>query len=74
LLEVENPTFSRQSAQRWRRGCQPFDLLPQEDPGDSFLLEAESTQGAIVRLEGLDQLNNLMTSSRIEPATFRLVT
>jgi hypothetical protein len=28
---------------------------------------------AIVRLEGLDQLKNPMTSSGFEPATFRLV-
>jgi hypothetical protein len=28
---------------------------------------------AMVRLEGLDQLNNPVTSSEIEPATFRLV-
>jgi hypothetical protein len=28
---------------------------------------------AIVRLEGLGQLKNLMTSSGIKPATFRLV-
>jgi hypothetical protein len=28
---------------------------------------------AIVRLEGLDQLKNQMTSSGIEPATLRLV-
>jgi hypothetical protein len=29
---------------------------------------------AIVRLEGLSQLENPMTSSEIEPATFRIVT
>jgi hypothetical protein len=29
--------------------------------------------GAIVRMEGLGQLKNPMTSSEIEPATFRLV-
>jgi hypothetical protein len=28
---------------------------------------------AIVRLEGIDKLENAMTSSRIKPATFRLV-
>jgi hypothetical protein len=31
-------------------------LYPQEDPWYSFLLEAESTPGPIVRLEGLGQL------------------
>jgi hypothetical protein len=75
LLDVEAPTFSRQSAHRWRWGCQsyaPASLYPQEDPWFSFLLEAESTR-AILRLEGLDQLKNPMNSSGIEPSTFRLV-
>jgi hypothetical protein len=49
----------------------PF--TPQEDSWYSFLLEAESTPGAIVRLEGLSQLKSPMTSG-YEPATFRLVT
>jgi hypothetical protein len=49
-------------------------LYPQEDSWHSFLLEAESTPGPyIVQLEGLGQLKNPMTSSGIEPATFRLV-
>jgi hypothetical protein len=43
-------------------------VTPQEDSWYSFLLEVELT-----RLEGLDQLKNAMTSSGIEPATFRLV-
>jgi hypothetical protein len=51
----------------------PAAFYPQEDSWYSFLLEAESTPRAIVRLEGLSQLKNLMTSSGIEPATFRLV-
>jgi hypothetical protein len=38
----------------------------------SFLLEAESTTGAIVRLEGLRKLKK-STSSGLEPTTFRLV-
>jgi hypothetical protein len=73
LWDVEAPTFSRQSAHRWRWGCQPHApaaLYPQEDSWYSFLLEAESTPEAIVRLEGLGQLKNPMTSSEIEPATF----
>jgi hypothetical protein len=49
----------------------PF--TPQEDSSYSFLLEAESTPEAIVRLEGIGQLKNSMTSSGIESATFVLV-
>jgi hypothetical protein len=48
-------------------------LYPQEDSWYSFLLEAESTPRAIVRLEGLGQFKNPMTLSGFEPATFRLV-
>jgi hypothetical protein len=51
----------------------PAALYPQVDSWYSFLLEAESTPGAIVRLQGLGQLKNPMTSSGIEPTTFRLV-
>jgi hypothetical protein len=47
--------------------------LPQEDSLYTFLLEAESTPGPIVRLEELGQLKNPMTSSGIELATFRFV-
>jgi hypothetical protein len=48
LWDVEAPTFSRQSAHRWRWGCQPYApaaLYPQGDSWYSFLLEAESTTG-----------------------------
>jgi hypothetical protein len=48
LWDVEASTFSRQSAHRWRWGCQlyvPVALYPQEDSLYSFLLEAESTTG-----------------------------
>jgi hypothetical protein len=48
LWDVEAPTFSRQSAHRWRWGCQPHapaTLYSQEDSWYSFLLEAESTPG-----------------------------
>jgi hypothetical protein len=61
--------FSRQSAHIWRWGSQPYaptTLYPQEDSWCSSLLEAESTPRAIVRLEGLGQLKNLMTLSGIE--------
>jgi hypothetical protein len=37
------------------------------------MLEAEPDPRAIVRLEGLGQLNNPMTSSEMEPAISRLV-
>jgi hypothetical protein len=37
------------------------------------MLEDDSTPTAIVRLEGLDQLKNPMTSSGMEPAIFWLV-
>jgi hypothetical protein len=49
----------------------PF--IPQEVSWYSFLLEAESTPKAIVRLEGLGILKNPITSSGFEPATFRFV-
>jgi hypothetical protein len=79
LWDVKAPTFSKQSAHKWRWGCQPYApacqpaaLYPQEDRWYSFLLEAESTPKAIVRLEGLGQFKNPMTSSVIETVTFRL--
>jgi hypothetical protein len=53
LWGVEVPTFSRQSAHRWRWSYQPHApaaLYPQEDSWYSVLLEAGSTRG----LEGLD--------------------
>jgi hypothetical protein len=48
-------------------------FTPQEDSRYSFLLKAESTPRAIMRLEGLGQLKNPITSSGFESATFRLV-
>jgi hypothetical protein len=41
LWDVEVPTFSRQSAHRWRRGCQPYapaglPLPPRKIPGTHF--------------------------------------
>jgi hypothetical protein len=62
LREVEAPTVSRQSAHRWRQGCQPYApaaFYPQEDSSYSCLLEAESTPG---RLEGLGKLKNSTSS------------
>jgi hypothetical protein len=52
----------------------PAVLYPQDDAWYAFLLEAESTPRAIVRLEGLGQFNDPVTPLGIEPATFRLVT
>jgi hypothetical protein len=48
LWEVEALAFSRQSAHRWRWGCQsyaPAAVSPQEGSWYSFLLEANSTPG-----------------------------
>jgi hypothetical protein len=59
LREVEASTFFRHWAHRWRQGCQPYaraPFYPKEDSWYSFLLEAKSTPGAIVRLEGLGKL------------------
>jgi hypothetical protein len=59
LRDIEAPTSSRQSAHRWRWGYQPYArsaLYPQEDSQYSFRLEAESTSGAILRLEKWGQL------------------
>jgi hypothetical protein len=52
------------------RAGRPLSPPPQEDSGYSFLLVDPR---AIVRLEGLGQIKNPITSSGIEPATFRLV-
>jgi hypothetical protein len=54
-----------------RAGRPPF--TPQEDFWYSFLLEAESIPGGIVRLERLGQLNNPIISSGMEPGTFRFL-
>jgi hypothetical protein len=75
LWDVEAPTFSRESAHRCRWGCQPYGHpLP---PGRFLVLI--SVRGwvdlrVIVRLEGLGQLKNSMTSSWLEPATSWLQT
>jgi hypothetical protein len=50
----------------------PATLYPQNNSWNSFLLEAELASEP-VWLEELNQLKNPMTSSGIEPETFRLV-
>jgi hypothetical protein len=48
LWDVEAPTFSRQSAHRWRWGCHPHVLAafyPQKDSLYLILLEVELTPG-----------------------------
>jgi hypothetical protein len=76
LWDVEASIFSRQSAHRWRWGCQPYTPAALYPPRRSLILI--SVRGwvqprAIVWLEESEQLKNSTTSSRIEPATFRLV-
>jgi hypothetical protein len=65
LREVEAPTFSRQSAHRWRQGCQPYAPAAFYPPGRFLILF--SVRGsidpmAIVRLEGLGQLKKFTSS------------
>jgi hypothetical protein len=64
LWDVEAPTFYRQSAHRWRR-CQPYAPA---HPWYSGWVDPV----AIVRLEGLGELENPITLTGTEPATFRL--
>jgi hypothetical protein len=58
LWDVEAPTFSRQSAHRWRWGCQPYASAALY----SFLLEAESTQGHSVagRIRSIEKSSDLI--------------
>jgi hypothetical protein len=76
LWDVEDPTFSRQSAHRWQWDCQPYAPAVIYPPVRFLVLNSTRSwvdPTAIVRLEGLGELKNPMTSSRFEPATCRLV-
>jgi hypothetical protein len=76
LWDVKAPTFYRKSAHRWRWGSQPY--APDALYFPERFLVLISVRGWVdprdmVWLEGIGQLRNPMTSSWIEPATFRLV-
>jgi hypothetical protein len=65
LWDVNAQTFSRQSALRWWKGCQPYmlgALYSQEDSWCSFLLEAASPQGhsAAGRIRSTEKSNDLI--------------
>jgi hypothetical protein len=74
LREVEAPTFSDIRPIDGGKVVRftPRPLLPQEDSWYSLLLEAESTPGPTVRMEGLGKLKNLPHPG-LEPATFQLI-
>jgi hypothetical protein len=68
--------LSRQSTHRWRCSCQPYAPAALYTPGKSLVLisvRGSVDPRAIVRLEGLGELKNAVTSLGIDPATFRLV-
>jgi hypothetical protein len=77
ILRGRGSQLSRQSAHRWRWGCQPYAAAAIYPPGRFLILISVRgwvDPGAIVRLEGLGKLKkNKSTSSGLGPATFRLV-
>jgi hypothetical protein len=68
LWDVEAPTFSRQSAHRWR--CLSALRAGRPLPPGRFLVLISDLR-AIVRLEGLGQFKNAMTSILTVPIVFR---
>jgi hypothetical protein len=76
LWDVETPTFSRQSAHRWRWCCQPYAPAVLYPPGRFLVLLSVRGWvdfGPTMLLEGSGQLKNQMISSGFEPAIFLLV-
>jgi hypothetical protein len=74
LSDFEAPTFSRLSSQRWRWSCQPYEPAVRSLPPGRFLVVISVSGWVnlrdVVRLEGLGQFKNAMTSLGIEGATF----
>jgi hypothetical protein len=77
VSDVEDPTFSNQSAHRWRLGYQPYEptaLYSQEVLLVRISVRDSVNATTIARLEGLSKMEKKsMILSRIEPSTFRLV-
>jgi hypothetical protein len=60
LWDVEDPILCRQSAHKWRLGCQiyvPAAFYPQED---LVLFSVRGWVNSMVRLEGLSKLKKLI--------------
>jgi hypothetical protein len=69
LSDVEDPTFSRQSVHRWRRGCQPYApaaLYPpppqRQIPGIQFCYRLSQHRGhsAAGTIRSTDKLTDLI--------------